>query len=163
MAEPEINVFPFGADGADSDTHRRVCAQCARPRSATEIAYTFLKLDPNVAKEAIHRDGVQRYLDDLEDAELVKNIGPIEDGAQALDAQDKDKDLIDFCGDRAAFVARAEHPLRFPFPLLGEPHYVMTKTGHAKLTGEVPGSEAPAGPALLGTAADFAQAERNGQ
>jgi hypothetical protein len=161
-SEEQFNEFPFGPDGADSDTHRRVCAQCMRPRSATEIAYAFNQLDPNVAPAARHRDGVAGYLGDLEAKGLVKNLGPIDDPAKILDAQDKDKELIDFQGQRDAFVKRAQHPLRFPFPELGEDHYVMTKAAHAKLTGQAPSSAAPAGPAVLTSALDFAKQERNG-
>jgi hypothetical protein len=126
----EVNDFA-------TDTHRRVAAQCMRPRSATEIADALKQLDPHVDPDAHHADGVNEYLKDLEADGLVKNLGTFDTAEAALDAQNKDKDVIDFYGDPEAFVSRAAHPLRFPF-LDRENHFVFTKTCHAKLTGEAP-------------------------
>jgi hypothetical protein len=126
----EVNDFT-------TDTHRRVAAQCMRPRSASEIAYALKTLDPHVDEDAYHRDGVNEYLADLEADGLVVNLGSFDDAKAALKAQDAHKDAIDFQGDRDAFSARAAHPTRFPFLEQGEDHWVFTKLCHAKLTGEV--------------------------
>lgn|SRR3954469_654690 len=134
--EPVYNVF-------DSDTHRRVCAQCMRPRSASEIAYVARTLDPFI--EARHRDDVQEVLDELASDGLVKQVEG-EEPNELLDAQDGDGDVIDFQGDREAFETRAAHPRRYPFLEQGEAHYVMTNEGHARLTGEVPPPEGGGGP-----------------
>lgn len=158
----EQNIFPFGPDGADSDTHRRVAANCTRPKSATEIAYYNQQLDPNVNDDAYHRTGVQRYLDELEEAGLVKNIGPIDDPEAALQLQNDDDELHDFYGNPEAWYSRARHPLRFPFLEHGEDHYVQTRLAHEKLIGEAPSSDAATGVAQLNSAASFAQQERNG-
>jgi hypothetical protein len=131
----EVNEF-------DTDTHRRVAAQCMRPRSATEIAHAFQTIpDPHVDESALHADGVREYLADLEADGLVKNLGTFDSGEEALKAQNADKDVIDFHGDKDAFIKRAKHPLRFPFLERGEDHYVFTKRCHAKLTGEVPSDD----------------------
>ena len=128
-----------------TDTHRRVLAHAMRPRSAAEIAYQLAKVDLNVDTSAYQQHGVQSILDDLEADGLVKNLGTFEDGKEALAAQDKDKDVINFSGSKEAFHHSADNPLGFPF-LDRADHYVMTKKGHAKLTGEVPPSEDGGGP-----------------
>lgn len=133
MPDVEVNEF-------QSDTHRRVTAQTMRPRSAREIAYELQTVDASAAEDAKHPDGVNEYLKDLEADGLVVNLGSFDpgDGEAALAAQKKNKQAMDFEGDEDAFVARSKHPLRFPFFEQGEDHYVMTKLGHARLTGMAP-------------------------
>jgi uncharacterized protein YciI len=130
---PEVNEF-------QTDTHRRVTAQCLRPRSAREIAYELQTVDASAADDAKHPDGVNEYLKDLEADGLVVNLGPFEagDGEGALAAQNGNEQALNFEGDTNAFVARSKHPLRFPIFEQGEDHYVMTNLGHARLTGEAP-------------------------
>jgi hypothetical protein len=134
--EVKINEFA-------SDAHRRVAAQCSRPMSALEIAYSLKRTDPNVPDNLYHASGVQEILKDLEADGLVKNLGPFDDAEAALKAQDKDKDVINFEGSRETFIGRAEHPMRFPFLGRGDDHYVFTKECHARLTGPAyrPGEE----------------------
>lgn len=126
----------------ETDTHRRVAAQCMRPRSATEIADALRQLDPHVDPACHHRDGVAAVLEDLEGEGLVKNLGSFDDAGEALAAQDRDKDVIDFQGSRESFENRAAHPLRFPFLERGEDHFVFTKECHDRLTGVGAGSPA---------------------
>lgn len=102
---PELNEF-------ESDTHRRVAANCTRPRSATEIALVLRgpqyhpalgKLsahDRYVDERAYEPAGVQSYLDELEADGLVKNVGRFAHGEEALEAQDSDPDVVDFQGVR---------------------------------------------------------------
>lgn len=132
-----------------SDAHRRIAAQCSRPMSALEIAYSLKRTDPNVPDAFYHPGAVEEILDELEEDGLVTNLGPFEDGESALEAQDADDDAIDFVGSREAFIRRSEHPIRFPFLERGDDHFVFTKECHARLTGPAyrPGEE-PSGAAM---------------
>jgi hypothetical protein len=127
-----------------SDTHRRVAAQCMRPRSALEVAYALRKHDPNVQHgkaardaglpDAHHWQGAEHYLAELEAEGLVVNLGTFESAQDALKAQDGHKEAINFEGDRDVFVNAARKELGFPFLDQGD-HYVLTQACWERLTG----------------------------
>lgn len=127
-----------------SDTHRRVAAQCMRPRSALEVAYALRKHDPQVVHgreaadaglpDAHHWRGAEHYLADLEGEGLVVNLGTFDGPAEALKAQDGHPDAINFEGDREVFANAAHKELGFPFLDQGD-HYVLTQACWERLTG----------------------------
>ena len=127
MAEIAVNDFA-------SDTHRRVVANFGRPRTAREVAAQLQRDDPYVDDKAYGAAGCAEYVKDLEADGLLKNLGKFESGKEALKAQDADKDVIDFDGDKATFEAAAENPRKFPH-LDEDDHYVRTALAQAKLIG----------------------------
>lgn len=126
----EVNEFA-------SDTHRRVVAQFTRPMTAREAADALKKHDPYVEDDAYGAQGVSEYISDLEADGLLTNLGTFDDAKAALDAQDKNKDTINFQGSRESFSKLAENPLKHPY-LDEDDHFVQTKLAHEKLAGEAP-------------------------
>lgn len=136
-----------------SDTHRRVAAQCMRPRSALEVAYALRKHDPSVVHgtaaseagepDAHHWQGAEQYLADLEAEGLVVNVGTFADAEEALAAQDANEQAINFEGDRDVFANAAAKELGFPFLDQGD-HYVLTQACRERLLGATETEDAAA-------------------
>ena len=150
MAETETAVNEF-----DTDTHRRVCANLAQPRSLQDLAAFLRATDPYVDDAAYTVDGVVDYVRDLEADGLVKKLGTFDSGDELVKAIKNDGDVVTLHKDKAAaLVQRFERPDIFPHD--DEDQYVLTQLALDRINGPIPNEPSLEGAALAAAEQDQA-------
>lgn len=141
-------------DEFKSDTHRRVAANLAQPRSARELARFLAIHDPHVADDAYSVEGVVDYLKDLEAEGLVLQLDASGDPKAIVDEVRASDAVPTLHKDKAKnFVARATKR-RDRQEYLAEPQWVATQAFYDRVAADIPNAPPP----LEGAALDAALA-----
>lgn len=140
-------------DEFESDTHRRVAANLAQPRSAAGLARFLAAIDPHVTSKAYTPAGVQDYLDDLVKEGLVVRIGganadvktaeDAKDAAEAVVAEIKGHDEVPTLPKEKAANWIASSQKRTRRGEIGDVQYVATQAFFDRVAGPIPNEPPP--------------------